>query len=68
MKIPEGMQVVTKREFFARLYADKRDIMPRSFRDHTIWEVVASRKPWGWSSHGWVGGRLPKQWAVADQS
>ena len=50
--IPTGFKEVTKDEFFAELYKDKRDIMPRNDRNQTFWETQ-NRVVWGWTSQGW---------------
>ncbi len=46
------MITVTKDEFFAALYADKRDIMPRSEPHQSTWEDK-SRRVFGISTPGW---------------
>ena len=52
-------------EFFARLAADKRDIMPTTERpDFTPWRVTSTRAMWGWSTPGWRNPGAPKAWAV----
>lgn len=51
--IPKGMIEVTRGEFFRKLYADSRDIMPRLNRpDSTDWET-RDRQPFGWTYPGW---------------
>jgi len=51
-QVPDGMRQVTKAEFFAILYADKRCIMPVSRPYDTRWET-RDRELVGWSSPGW---------------
>ena len=54
-KMPEGMAVVTKSEFYKALYADKRDIMPTTeAREYTPWRIVSTRAMWGWVSTGYA--------------
>jgi hypothetical protein len=63
--MPEGMRPATKDEFFARLAADKRDIMPTTESPNsTPWRVVSTRAMWGWSTPGWRNPGAPKAWAV----
>lgn len=63
--MPNGMIAVTKEEFFARLKADPRDIMPKLHaRDFTTWEVVSTRALWGWSTPGWANPGAAKVYAV----
>lgn len=54
---------VTSEQFFAALYADRRDIMP-SHRspDVTVWEVVSTRQEWG-RSNGWKSA-APETWML----
>ena len=62
---PEGMIEVTQQEFFARLRADGRDIMPNhSATDFTRWEVVATRALWGWSTPGWRNPSSKRSYAI----
>ncbi len=62
--IPSGMEEVTKDEFFARLKADGRDIMPNhDAPDFTIWKTRA-RQVWGWSTPGWKTPGTQKRYAV----
>jgi len=64
-KVPDGFVEVSTDEFYRRLAAESRDIMPNlAMRDYTIWETK-SREVWGWSEPGWAnpGGR--KQYAIA---
>lgn len=64
-QVPDGFAKVSTEEFYRRLYADPRDIMPNhTKRDYTTWETK-SREVWGWSEPGWAnpGGR--KQYAIA---
>jgi len=62
--IPAGMIQVDKGEFFARLEADKRDIMPNhAHPDSTTWETT-SREVWGWTLPGWKNPGDPKVYAV----
>lgn len=63
--MPEGMRPVTKDEFFARLAADQRDIMPTTESpDSTLWRVVSTRAMWGWSTPGWRNPGAQKAWSV----
>ena len=66
MHPPANMTAVTQDQFFALLYADRRDIMPRNHnREFTTWEVVATRAVWGWSTPGWASAHgTPKAYAV----
>lgn len=45
-----------KDDFYARLYADPRDIMPsrQSPRTHTVWLVVRTGEVWGWTFPGYA--------------
>lgn len=53
--VPAGMVVVTKDEFYAALFADKRDIMPTTeARERTAWRLMSNRAMWGWSSTGYA--------------
>jgi hypothetical protein len=47
--VPAGFRVVTKKEFFAALYADPRDIMPCITHSpyYATWETKR-REAWGW--------------------
>lgn len=66
--VPAGMVVVTKDEFFAALFADKRDIMPTTeAREHTPWRLQSgSRAMWGWCSTGYASGYgAPQVFAIA---
>lgn len=54
--IPAGMIQVTRDDFFTRLYADKRDIMPHLDNEtFTTWALNGRypRVVWGWSAPGW---------------
>jgi hypothetical protein len=51
---PAGMVVVTKEQFFAFIYADKRDIMPQSERTHSRWEQVHTRALIGYTDKGYA--------------
>lgn len=64
--IPAGMVEVDKARFFALLQADRRDIMPRcAARDHSTWDVVATREAWGWSVPGYASPHgTPQRFAV----
>jgi hypothetical protein len=64
--VPSGMTAVSQEEFFQRLYADPRDIMPSNdFPNWTGWRVVATGEVWGWSAPGWRNvGSHEKVWAV----
>jgi hypothetical protein len=68
--IPQGMIEVTQKEFYKRLYADPRDIMPTTNHpDFTSWEVVWTRAVWGWSSQGWRNSgnpHIPKHYAIKE--
>lgn len=58
------MTVVTEKEFYGRLYADPRDIMPHhSHPTFTQWETK-HRELWGWSAPGWKNPGDPKVYAV----
>lgn len=62
--VPSGMVEVSKDLFFATLFADRRDIMPRhSQRNYTTWETK-SREVWGWSTPGWANPGDPKRYAI----
>jgi len=62
--IPQGMIEVSKDEFFAALYADKRDIMPSVSQPNvTTWETK-TRQVWGWSLPGWKNPSDAKVWAI----
>lgn len=63
--IPAGMVQVTEDQFFALLYADKRDIMPKLHCPfQTTWETK-DRFIWGWHSPGWKNrGAAPRVYAV----
>lgn len=62
--MPEGMQAVSKDQFFALLSADPRDIMPSTGApDYTTWETKG-REVWGWTTPGWKVPRAPVQFAV----
>ncbi len=66
-EIPTGMSEVSGEEFFARLKADGRDIMPRlTYPEFTTWETRDHRTVWGWSSPGWRNPGEAKLWAVAE--
>lgn len=53
-QMPAGMVEVSKERFFALLYAEKRDIMPKNdARDFTNW-VTRDRERWGWTQPGWA--------------
>lgn len=64
--IPNGMTEVTPEEFFKILYSDRRDIMPDIGEPNfTIWRVVQTRQPWGFSTPGWkYPDRQAKRYAV----
>ena len=48
--VPAGMREVTENEFFATLYADPRDVMPRRrVHTHSTWLVRHTDAVWGWS-------------------
>lgn len=54
MSGPEpGFFLVTRGEFFAALYADPRDIMPRSEPSRTVWEDQRTRAVWGMTTPGY---------------
>ena len=58
--IPSGIVEVTKDEFFAALYADKRDIMPNIDNpDFTVWQD-STRKVFGRTLPGWKLSGLPE--------
>lgn len=63
--IPEGFKQVTQEEFFAALFADPRDIMPKLDASpyYTTWETKA-REVWGWSAPGWKNPRDAKVFAL----
>lgn len=62
---PEGMVEVQQSEFFARMKADGRDIMPNhAADDFTRWEVVRDRSLWGWSTPGWRNPGSKRVYAV----
>lgn len=62
--VPAGMIEVSKVEFYRRLYADQRDIMPvLTFPEHTRWET-RNRVLWGWSFPGWRNPSEPTIYAV----
>jgi hypothetical protein len=65
--VPAGMVVVTKDEFYAALFADKRDIMPTvEAREHTPWRFVQNRAMWGWCSTGYASKfGAPEVYAIA---
>jgi hypothetical protein len=65
-EIPSGMISVTQEQFYAALYADKRDIMPTTkYPYYTTWEVVRTRSMWGWSYPGWKNaGEHAKVYAI----
>lgn len=63
-EIPSGMVEVSKERFFELLYAEKRDIMPRSEQKFTAWEGNHTRESWGWASEGWSPSGKPKRYAV----
>lgn len=67
--LPTGFTEVTEGEFFERLKADKRDIMPTTEAHfHTPWRVVATREMWGWASKGWQSKHgTPERFAIASQ-
>jgi hypothetical protein len=62
----DGMVVVSEDEFFRRLYADPRDIMP-SVRnpEFTIWETK-DRWVWGRSYPGWKNPGAEKVYMVKE--
>lgn len=62
--VPAGMIEVFEPDFYGRMKADGRDIMPRSSREDTTWEVVASREVWGWSVPGWSNPGAERKYAV----
>jgi hypothetical protein len=54
MKMPDGFIRVSKGEFYRRLFADHRDIVPRlNSEDQTDWTVRATGEVWGISWPGW---------------
>lgn len=60
-----GFVDVSRDEFFARLFADARDIMPSVRHDDvTLWET-ASRAVWGRTTPGWKNPGGPKTYAIA---
>jgi hypothetical protein len=53
-RMPDGMVEVSRDAFYAALYADKRDIMPKNRqRDFTTWETPEGWV-WGWQTPGWA--------------
>ena len=59
------MRAVSKQEFFAALYADKRDIMPSNRLDNeTRWEAKDGTL-WGVSKPGWKNPGTPAAYWVA---
>lgn len=65
VQAPAGFVLVTHDEFFAKLAADPRDIMPRNYHpEHTTWETVNGRTMWGWSKPGWKNPGDAKFYAV----
>jgi hypothetical protein len=63
--VPSNMVAVSAEEFFARLKADQRDIMPslEASPCYTNWET-RNREVWGWSYPGWKNPGEPKIYAV----
>lgn len=63
---PAEMVEVNEAEFFARLRADPRDIMPNhDAPDCTAWRVRPTGALWGWSAPGWRNpGARPYRYAV----
>jgi hypothetical protein len=56
---------VTKSEFFALLYADKRDIMPHhASASLTQWKVVRTGEIWGETTPGWKNPDAPRTYAI----
>lgn len=65
---PEGMRLVPRDEFFAALFADKRDIMPTTRDPDQTWWETKTRQVWGWSSPGWKTSgnpNTPKAYALS---
>lgn len=57
---------VTADQFFAALYADKRDIMPRNtYSDRMIWETK-DRVHFGTTYPGWKNPGDPKSYHLVD--
>jgi hypothetical protein len=59
--VPHGMTEVTRDVFWANVRSATQNIHPRSERDHTTWEVVSSRQPWGWTSEGYASPHYPDE-------
>ena len=53
-QIPAGMREVSKDEFWALVMSEKRDVMPRSERNHTDWYFNHTQQSWGWCSEGYM--------------
>lgn len=67
-EIPAGMVEVTWDEFYSRLKADPRDIMPTVNNPlYTSWEDTRTREVWGWSYPGWKNAGEEKIFAVAQK-
>ena len=65
-EVPAGMSTVSEQEFFSRLYADKRDIMPSVLDPYvTDWETRDRRRV-GRSLPGWRNSGEPKVWMWSD--
>lgn len=61
---PAGMRVVSREEFWSLVMSEKRDVMPRSERDHTVWQFNQTQRPWGWCSEGFVPSGTAPVYAV----
>lgn len=67
--VPPGFAQVTKDEFFAKLYADQRDIMPTTASEtYSDWEVVRTRVVWGRSFPGWRNPDGEKAYFLAEET
>jgi len=69
MSIPHGMTEVSREVFWDRVRSETKNIQPRSERDHTEWEVVATRERWGWTSEGYATPHFPdepERFAIAE--
>lgn len=58
------MMEVTQEEFYKRLYADKRDIMPDAEEHVTYWKI-RGKQVWGVSTPGWKNPAANKTYAIA---